>query len=55
MKWVELLKAIIPDLASIMILWNPDTPSTLQTQAVSEAAQRFGVKVDAMEIRRRLI
>ena len=48
--WLGLLKEAIPGLASIVVLWDPST-STVQTKAVTAAAQRLGVNIEIMEIK----
>jgi putative ABC transport system substrate-binding protein len=49
-KWLELLKEIVPSLASIVVLWDPAT-ATMQTKAVAAAAQRVNVKIEIMEVK----
>ena len=49
-KWLELLKEIVPSLASIVVLWDPAT-ATMQTKAVAAAAQRVNVKTEIMEVK----
>ena len=49
--WLELLKEAVPGLASVVVLWDASAPATLQTKAVAEAAQRLGVKIEAVEVK----
>ena len=49
--WLGLLKQVTPALASIVVLWDPST-STVQTKAVATAAQRLGVKIEILQIKK---
>jgi putative tryptophan/tyrosine transport system substrate-binding protein len=48
-KWLELLKETLPSLASVVVLWDPDT-ATVQTKAIAAAAQRINIKIQIMEV-----
>jgi putative tryptophan/tyrosine transport system substrate-binding protein len=49
--WLELLKQAVPGLASIVVLWDPTMPARAQYKAVLEAAQRFNITTEVMEVR----
>jgi putative tryptophan/tyrosine transport system substrate-binding protein len=49
-KWLQLLKEIIPGLASLIVLWDPNTAKR-QVGAVTAAAQRFNIKIEIMEVK----
>jgi putative ABC transport system substrate-binding protein len=50
-KWLELLKAIIPGLSRVAVLWDP-TPGAAHLRAVQGAARSFGVQLQVLEVRR---
>jgi putative ABC transport system substrate-binding protein len=49
-KWLELLKAIVPTLSRVAVLWDASTPSH-QMRAVEEASKVLGVKLQRLPIR----
>ncbi len=49
-KWMELLKAIVPGLQRVAILWDP-APGTTHLKAVQRAAQALGLHLEVHEVR----
>lgn len=49
-KWMELLKAIVPGLQRVAILWDP-APGTTHLKAVQRAAQPLGLQLEIHEVR----
>ena len=51
-KWLELLKAAVPRVSRVAILWNPGNPaSALQLKEARTAAQSLKVQVQVLEAR----
>ena len=50
-KWLELLKALIPRLSRVAVLWDP-SPGTMHLEALRAAAPSFGVKLEVLEVRK---
>src|SRR5438105_357292 len=50
MKWLELLKETIPQLAMVAVLWDPAT-GTMQKTAIEHAAKSLDLKLDILEVR----
>src|SRR5215813_7272751 len=51
-KWMELLKAAVPRMSRVAILWNPGNPaSALQLKEARSVAQALKVQVQALEAR----
>jgi hypothetical protein len=48
MKWLQLLKEIIPALSRVRVLWDPATGS-IQLDAVQAAGRLLNVKLDTTE------
>ena len=49
-KWMELLKAIVPGLQRVAVLWDP-APGTTHLKAVQRAAQPLGLHLEVHEVR----
>jgi putative ABC transport system substrate-binding protein len=49
-KWLEVLKAMIPNLFSAVVIWDP-TSGPVPIQAVQDVAPSFGVKLQVLQIR----
>jgi putative ABC transport system substrate-binding protein len=49
-KWLELLKEVMPQLASVAVLWDPAT-GTVQAKAIAGAAEQLNVKLEVLEVR----
>jgi putative tryptophan/tyrosine transport system substrate-binding protein len=49
-KWLALLRAAVPDIQNLGVLWDPGTGSA-QLTAVKTAAQGMAIKVQVLEIR----
>jgi putative ABC transport system substrate-binding protein len=49
-KWLELLKEAVPNCAHIVVLWDPTT-TTVQTKAITVAAQQVHVSSEVVEIK----
>jgi putative ABC transport system substrate-binding protein len=49
-KWIELLKATVPDLSRVVVLWDP-SPGPAHVQAVKVIAKSTGVQVQVIEVR----
>ena len=50
-KWIELLKAMVPDLSRVSVLWDP-SPGPTHLQAVRSVARSSGVKLQVLEVRK---
>jgi len=50
-KWFEQLKAMIPDLSRIAVLWDPG-PGTIHLHAVRDVAGSLDIKLQVLEVRR---
>ena len=47
-KWLELLKEVLPKLHRVAVLWNPDNPSiVLEMERLQVAARAFGLDLTA--------
>jgi putative ABC transport system substrate-binding protein len=49
-KWIELLRAIVPGLQRVAVLWDP-APGPAHLKAVQDAARPFGLQVQTHEVR----
>ena len=50
-KWLELLKAIVPGLAQIAVLWDP-SPGDAHLRALKAISPSFGVQLQVVEVSR---
>ena len=50
-KWFELLKAMVPDLSRVSVLWDPG-PGATHLQAVRSAAKLLDIKLQVLEVRK---
>jgi putative ABC transport system substrate-binding protein len=50
-KWFELLKAIVPGLSRVAVLWDP-SPGPTHLRAVQSAARAFGAQIQVVEVRK---
>ena len=50
-KWIELLKALVPQLTNIAVLWDPN-PGDAHVRALNEIAPAFGIELQVIEVRR---
>ena len=50
-KWIELLKAIVPNLSHAVVLWDP-SPGAEHLQAVQELARSLRLKIQVIEVRK---
>jgi putative ABC transport system substrate-binding protein len=51
-KRLELLKAVVPRLARVAILWNPaNPPKVLEWQETQLAARTLGLRLESLEVR----
>ena len=50
-KWLELLKAIVPGLSRVVVLWDPN-PGAAHLQGVQKVAPSFHVQLQVMEVRK---
>lgn len=50
-KWFEILRAMVPDLSRVSVLWDPG-PGTTHLQAVRSVAASLGVKLQVLEVRK---
>jgi putative ABC transport system substrate-binding protein len=48
-KWLELLKAIVPRLSRVVVLWDP-SPGPSHLRALQGAARSFGVQLQVVEV-----
>ena len=51
-KWVEFLRECIPGLASIALMWDPETGPT-QLVALTKAAGGLGIRTEVVEVKER--
>jgi putative ABC transport system substrate-binding protein len=49
-KWFELLKAMVPDLSRVSVLWDP-SPGANHLQAVRNVARLLDIKLQVLEVR----
>lgn len=49
-KWIEILRAIIPQLTHIAVLWDPN-PGDAHVRALKEIASSFGIEMQVIEVR----
>ena len=50
-KWLELLKAIVPGLSRVTVLWDP-TPGAAHLQAVQTLARALPISLQVLEVRK---
>jgi len=50
-KWFELLKAMVPGLARVSVLWDPG-PGTTHLKAVRTVAELLDIKLQVLEVRK---
>ena len=50
-KWFELLKAMVPDLSRVVVLWDP-SPGPTHLRALQSAARAFGIQLQVLEVRK---
>ena len=50
-KWLQLLKAIVPGLSRVAVLWDPN-PGAAHLQAVQKLSQSLGVQLQVVEVRK---
>ena len=50
-KWFELLKAMVPDLSRVAVLWDSG-PGATHLQAVRSAAKLLDIKLQVLEVRK---
>ena len=50
-KWIELLKAIVPDLSRAVVFWDP-SPGSAHLQAIQELARSLRLELRVIEIRK---
>ena len=48
-KWIELLRAIVPGLKRVAVLWDP-APGATHLKAVQDAARLFGLQIQMHEV-----
>jgi putative ABC transport system substrate-binding protein len=48
-KWFELLKAIVPGLSRVVVLWEP-SPGPTHLQAVQNTARALGIQLQVLEV-----
>jgi len=48
-KWIELLKAIVPGLSRVAVLWDP-SPGPAHLQALKEIARPSGIQLQVIEV-----
>jgi putative ABC transport system substrate-binding protein len=49
-KWLELLKAIVPGLSRVAVLWDP-SPGATHLKAVQATARAIGIQTQVLEVR----
>jgi len=49
-KWLELLKAIVPRLSRVAVLWDP-SPGATHLKAVQDTARSLGIQTQVLEVR----
>jgi putative ABC transport system substrate-binding protein len=50
-KWFDLLKAMVPGVSRVCVLWDP-SPGPTHLQAVRNVARSLGVKLQVLEVRK---
>ena len=50
-KWLELLKAMVPGLSRVAVLWDP-SPGAAHLQGVQNVARSFHVQLQVLEVRK---
>jgi putative ABC transport system substrate-binding protein len=50
-KWFELLRAMVPGLSRVVVLWDP-SPGAAHLQAVQKVARSFHVQLQVLEVRK---
>jgi putative ABC transport system substrate-binding protein len=50
-KWLELVKAIVPRLSRVAVLWDP-SPGAAHLQALQGAARSIGLRLHVLEVRK---
>jgi ABC-type uncharacterized transport system substrate-binding protein len=50
-KWLQLLKAMIPELSRVMVLWDPD-PGKTHLLAIQSVARSVGIRTKMLEVRK---
>jgi len=50
-KWFELLKAMVPGLSRVVVLWDP-SPGPTHLRALQAAARSFGLQIQVVEVRK---
>jgi putative ABC transport system substrate-binding protein len=50
-KWLELLKAMVPGLSRVAVLWDP-SPGSAHSQAIQDVAPSFGIRLQVLEVRK---
>jgi ABC-type uncharacterized transport system substrate-binding protein len=50
-SWLELLKATVPHLSRVAVLWDP-TPGVSHLNAIKDAARTLSVQLQVLEVRR---
>jgi putative ABC transport system substrate-binding protein len=50
-KWLDLLKAIVPELSRVAVLWDP-SPGDAHVRALQAIAPSFGVTLQVIEVRK---
>src|SRR4029079_18241820 len=50
-KWFELLRALVPRLSRVLVLWDP-TPGATHLRAVQRVARSIGVQLQVVEVRK---
>ena len=51
-KWVELLKAVLPDARRLAVLWNPELPAARRrNEQMQRAARATGIDLVSLEVR----
>jgi putative ABC transport system substrate-binding protein len=49
-KWIQFLKAMLPGLSRVAVLWDP-SPGTAHLQAVQSIARSFRIQLQVLEVR----
>ncbi len=50
-KWLELLRAMVPGLSRVAVLWDP-SPGAAHLRALQAIAPSFGVQIEVLEVRK---
>lgn len=50
-KWLELLKAIVPGLSRVAVLWDP-SPGSVHRQSVESVAHILGIQLQVLRVRK---